>query len=1127
MQNKAISDALERIEVKRRGHGGGSNTRRVRTPEGSRMYGQPIGTVITRDMIERAKRKREQERAKENGSSSRSADTRMFDSSSAGSSAPKKPIPSDYSEPGLPGMSKFKSKAEANKKRHEKLLAKMGQGSTVVDENGQRDFIKVSGSAFDSTSLYWETMDGDDDKEYSDAEVAEILKGANDFSYKHYDEDGEIVKDHTAERPDIMGGVATGNFGQGKKPEDDAKKPSTAKPASSPEAEIAFLEDGLAKLKAKRNEGTDATKKRRERQIAKAEERLAELKKNRGDSKNQTPSRKEILASYELDKRTNVGSVKVGDAVHSPYAGDGMSAIVKVSKIENLGKQGTNNFDTYSVTYDNGDVLEYPDTDKIDVMRLKDSSKTGSSKSTSSAPKKTSANNGSDNGTSNEPEFHESRAYLIKKGDVVRHDGKWKTVTNTEKNGNRVTLTFDDGSTRESSDEQGFDVQYPNGKKPKKGENKKPPRAPGTSLFGNKPSTTSAPTENGGDEGSSSLTSFRNKRDESKEESPDGYVEGDEGSASNLKPGDKVFNTYYSGGKPSKVVLTVASTDRTKENGKYSYGIKFTNGTGSGGTIGTTRYTRAIPEDSSTSGTENSGSLAKPKSPKIAVPAPAKFAVGNDVHNEPRPLTGDEVSKRAVEYDDLVKNRVKEWREYSDEQKGYSWYRKSTPLDAIAKLEAYDGNKIPSSEADLKWSKSPVNGEIELAQWGGVTLVRDTKNGSMIYAFGTQTIALPYATDRDITAYDSKTEKLARKPEAFKILAKDRNIKRFLNETPPKRVKREDVPFWDYWNGIRGIDWMNDGETDADYDGVVSRRLKAKEESMRLGVNIGDGFNVGMHEAVNSVLETYRERYPGFLDNAIDSFAIDSKNAGALAWLGSARPMSGLTAHTKKPLIMGLGKAVFGDDDDSVNVTWKRESVSSELTGYKVGGDRTALAEKLGVAPEHISAMYTFNHEMGHAVGHWIMGQTSVSGGFATTQPFNNPKRAKEIKDRYDERITPIFHKYGVLSNKNKGIDDYIDVSNYSSTGDQKLLGKISMFNKTKLMANLSGYGAHNWHEIMAESWASYSMDENPTEFVLEMGEAMEDLLLEILDEAGYGDPEEKGLSLRETLQLKVLGIFA
>lgn len=61
------------------------------------------------------------------------------------------PIPEDFKEPVLPGLGKYKSKAESNRKKYEKLFAKMNDDSTVVDEESGKTYRKYK----DGDTSYW------------------------------------------------------------------------------------------------------------------------------------------------------------------------------------------------------------------------------------------------------------------------------------------------------------------------------------------------------------------------------------------------------------------------------------------------------------------------------------------------------------------------------------------------------------------------------------------------------------------------------------------------------------------------------------------------------------------------------------------------------------------------------------------------------------------------------------------------------------------------------------------------------------------------------------------------------------------------------------------------------------
>lgn len=1041
--------------------------RKVRTVEGSRMYGQPIGTIITRDMIERAKRKRAREKAKNKRNSDSASDRNSDAPSSSGTSKRKSSEIEKEIADVQKEIDKLKAKpdtgVESTRKRRERLIAKAEerikelQGSLGESSNSKKIFatgIKKGDKILDEGK--WKTVERTDN-----------WKGRQKVWFT----------DDTQT-----------SFGHNEK------------------ASL-WMDDDEADEHQKRVNEAEAKRKKDEDEKAKAEQKKKE--------------------DYERLSRTGA-QLKPGDVMNN-----GSENGVVISRIEKEGDKGVRVF------FEDGTMPKGLKLGNDSIVMLKATAEENG--------KGGGKDGGKDGGSTSEPEFEERQAKFIKEGDLVRHKGEWKKVKSAEVHygKGKTTLSFEgeDGELTVASD-RAFEVQYPGGKKPAKGAPKEK-RKPGTSLFaGYKKPSEPKPADN--------KPNLKTKRaseikvgdtfyDSDGEKHIAKEVEIQGGSVSIRTEGGSSFfmpdweSLYIEDTDPDEDAdfdLTVPEGASKAEIDEWNETVDAHEAFRKLETDGdpvkeakkkdVLKYSRQAIDrlrkriEEQVAGREDSRKPAGSNAPTTS------YAEGGDVYIEPRPLTGDEVTKRSEEYEERVVKEVAEWREYSKMIASNPAFGKMTSLDEIAGLEAFDGNKIPKSASDLKWKDSPKNKNFEMAQWGGITLVRDKENGHYEFRFGTQNVAVKPQSTYDVQDYSLKDKGYKLKPNAFEVLAKDHNIKKFLKEEPPKRVKRSDVPFWDYWNGIRGMDWMNEGETEADYDALVDRRLKAKEETARLGVNIGTGMNVEMHEVVNSVLDTYKERYPGLLAT-IDTFAIDN-DPGAIAWLGSARPMRGVP-QTKKALVMGLGPGGYGNSNEEVNNFWKNENRSWEFSGFKVGGNRVDLAEKIGLTPAHLSAMYTFNHEMGHAIGHLIMGQTNMGGRFAGLR-FESPAKAKERMERYNERLTPILRKYGVLVKEDAEIKDYIDVSNYGETGNTKLLEKVSIFNKTKLSAHLSGYGAYNWHEIMAESWASYSMDENPTQFSLEMGEAMEELLLELMDEFGYGDEqEEKGISLRDTLMNKLYAL--
>lgn len=985
--------------------------RKVRTTEGARMYGQPIGTVITRDMIERAKRKRAREKAKKNrdGASSRNADSPQSPSVDGGN--------------GKRSANDIQKEIERVQADIDKLKAKPDTGVESTRKRRERQIAKAEARI---KELRASMSESNNSKTVHGSSVKKGDKVFHDGKWK------------TVDRSESWKGDQQVHFTDGTKT--SFKRGENAS---------VWMDDNEGTEYHKRKAEADAKRKKDEDDKAKAEQ------KKKDDYKRLSRTGAQLKPGDVLDNGSENGAV--------------------ISRIE---KEGDNKV---RVFFEGDTMPKGLKLDNASIVTLKDTAK----------------GDGKDGGSTSEPEFRELKASMIKEGDLIRHKGEWKKVEFAD-TGNGKTMLSLEGVAEDVivPSDRAFEVQYPDGKKPAKGTSSST-RKPGTSRFAGakKPSETQ-PTET---KPSETKPSENKPSDDNSDGGESDVPEFDLTVPKGANESEKeawygLLDAY------SSVEDIVGSDNTEKANGLRKV------------IAGQLNDLRAVIE-------ERVKKREESKKPSATNMPTTGYADGGDVYIEPRPLTGDEVTKRADEYEERVAKEVSEWREYSKKLAKNPAYGEQVSIDEIAKLEAFDGNKIPSSASDLKWVPSPKNENFELAQWGGITLVRDKEYGKVTFRFGPQQVSPNYVMSDKIQDYSLETRKYELTPNAFNVLAKDRNIKKFLNEEPPRRVKRSDIPFWDYWNGIRGMDWMNEGESESDYESLVDRRLKAKEETARLGVNIGTGFNVEMHEVINSVLDTYKERYPGLL-NTIDTFAIDN-DPRAIAWLGSARPMNGVP-RTNKPLVMGLNPNAYGKSPEENNEWWKSQSSGSEFTAYKVGGDRTTLAEKVGVTPTHLSAMYTFNHEMGHAIGHLIMGQTSMNGRFAMLG-FDNPAKAKERMERYNARISPIMRKYGVLVKDGAEVKDHIDVSDYVSTGDKKLLGKVSIFNKTKLSAHLSGYGAYNWHEIMAETWASYSMDENPTQFSLEMGEAMEDLLLELMDEYGYGDaPEEKKISLREALMNKL-----
>ncbi|AYQ99232.1 hypothetical protein PBI_CANTARE_11 [Brevibacterium phage Cantare] len=1016
--------------------------RKVRTVEGARMYGQPIGTVITRDMIERAKRKREREKNK--------GKNKINASTGAGTATPSNGA-------GKRSASDILLEIEHVQAGIDKLKAKPDTGVASTRKRRERQIAKAEERIKELQASIGESNN------------SKTVRGS---SVKKGDKVFHDGKWKTVDRSESWKGDQQVHFTDGTKT--SFKRGENAS---------VWMDDNEGTEHHKRQTEADAKRKKDEDDKAKAEQ------KKKDDYKRLSRTASELKPGDVVDTGSENGDV--------------------ISRIE---KEDNGNI---RIFFEGDSMPKGLRTKPEAIFKLKDTAKS----------------DGKDSGSTSEPEFRELRAGIIKAGDLIRHKGEWKKVEFAD-SGNGKTMLSLEGVAEDVivPSDRAFEVQYPDGKKPPKGTST-PKRKPGTSLFGG-----AKPKDSEGDKPTTDDSAGKTSGKASVTRTEDGYIldlgDGSEPIVARGKVASKAkFIAVAS--KPFKYGTRPHVASGTRENAEKGFRsyykeapiiLEIPNEVGASSSDENGSPNVSAPE----AGKPDTDAPKAPTKPKVVVPAPDKFAEANDVHIESRPLTGDEVSARAVKYEEEAVAQVKKYRE-SRKGKRYITGKESryTPTEKeFNELETFPSDKTPSSIDDLKWADSELISDTQFARWGNMTLVRVKgyrDNESIHVKFGSGEVA-------SYSSYSMPSSRNPRvgEPDFFEKVKSSHGD--FLTRELPKRVKREEAPFWDYWNGIRGIDWMADDETDASYKKKADFVQKNKEESARLGVSVEGNFDPEQHAVLNSVLETYQERYPGLLSKNINGFGMVSGTNGFVgafhANVSMGRSLKGSIG--KEPIGKGANRlsfnnAYYGDNGEKSTDKWVNLEIGGMMTGQFVGGDRVDLAEKMGLKPDHVHAMYTTNHEIGHSIGSWIFGETGVDDDRGRAQLRNDAGRAEQIANRYSDRVSKVLQKFKIMDD-DRELKRYVNTAMTGDLGDGMMarLKRAKVINQTALSAHLSHYGATNLHEVMAETWASYSMDENPTEFALALGEVMEDLLLELSEESGLVPSEEKGISLRDALMNKL-----
>jgi len=189
---------------------------------------------------------------------------------------------------------------------------------------------------------------------------------------------------------------------------------------------------------------------------------------------------------------------------------------------------------------------------------------------------------------------------------------------------------------------------------------------------------------------------------------------------------------------------------------------------------------------------------------------------------------------------------------------------------------------------------------------------------------------------------------------------------------------------------------------------------------------------------------------------------------------------------------MGFNARYWGEGSDQ---TIQRAHEDGEATGFYSGS-----AKEVQAATEEDAAaaarLLTLFHEHGHTVGRVIYGEQwfPIEG-----HERNEETRAfdrEQIAEPFRRDLAAVLDKYGVLRSSDVESFEQIE-SSLPYTTTQPL---STSMNGDRLRAHLSDYGKTNLHELMAETWASYMTNPEPTEFVLEVGNLMNDYFQKYLN---------------------------
>lgn len=356
---------------------------------------------------------------------------------------------------------------------------------------------------------------------------------------------------------------------------------------------------------------------------------------------------------------------------------------------------------------------------------------------------------------------------------------------------------------------------------------------------------------------------------------------------------------------------------------------------------------------------------------------------------------------------------------------------------------------------------------------------------------------------------------------------------------PVNRKARDYDGVVESWSGVRGWDYTVDEDDEIDFSDRNARYKLARKDANEMGFTWatadqwkkGDGSNqpipVEVMESVNSLMRAHDDRYPG-LANMFSKIGL--VRTDATAYNGGENDAYGLIYHTTN--VMGMSETAFGDTYKAKNGNAHHMTGRASLPTWNVSYGNDNLHERLGddsLTPQQVVAIQVMTHEIGHSVGYILQGRSwDVLDGKHTSavHSMQTDKAKDSVTNFHRTRMLEILQEYGMfdpkkaeatLKKKIKAGEypyaryDLKDPKQRKEALDRLQqdhmhigsdgFGKDDPYNRQAISEHLSEYAATNVSEIMAETWAAYHLQEEPGDFVREMGELMETALLDYLAE--------------------------
>ena len=379
--------------------------------------------------------------------------------------------------------------------------------------------------------------------------------------------------------------------------------------------------------------------------------------------------------------------------------------------------------------------------------------------------------------------------------------------------------------------------------------------------------------------------------------------------------------------------------------------------------------------------------------------------------------------------------------------------------------------------------------------------------------------------------HGAKTAEEAMEAAAQMYLARRKRLSQegdtydYEDQWPRNKRPREHENMLDAWEGIRGWDWVGEDDPEVAEEDIRGRWGLVDQEAKDLGYELsryggrnarGYEMDVTVAETVNAIMRAHEERYPG-MTQLFDRVQLDDSTMGiAFNYLRSVPVYvhgpdgeRSTVVQSRSYSQMGMSSAYFSnaievngmDPEDRMKAIMQRQGLEDDKIGWWAT-DMNEIQEKYGVNEMQAFTIAVMTHEIGHTVGFILQNRFQQDGG----EEYNiRPDPEKTVPGYFRDDFLDLLAEYGIMTTDvADGNNAYFEDAffNTSNRGQSAALDQFAMYiDREALAEHVSIYGSTSTAELFAETWASYQLSENPTEFVSAMGALMEDALIMHLEE--------------------------